>query len=109
MTIHLQRHQYKEKRDIENISNALYIIEMFIEWSGLKINRSKTYLSIFGKRISCPRYLNTLGIKWCTEFKFPGINFDQTLDLNDDNYEDCFDKVKSELSSWKHRFLTVFL
>ena len=26
----------------------------------------------------------------------------------DNNYEDCFEKVKSELSSWKHRFLTVF-
>ena len=47
-------------------------------------------------------------IKWCTEFKLLGINFDQTLDLIDNNYEDCFEKVKSELSSWKHRFLTVF-
>ena len=26
----------------------------------------------------------------------------------DDNFEDCFNNVKSELSSWKHRFLTVF-
>ena len=26
----------------------------------------------------------------------------------DSNYEDCFEKVKCELSSWKHRFLTVF-
>ena len=46
-------------------------------------------------------------IKWCTEFKLLGINFDQTLDLID-NYEDCFEKVKAELSSWKHRFSTVF-
>ena len=47
-------------------------------------------------------------IKWCTEFKLLGINFDQTLDLMESNYEDCFEKVKSDLSSWKHRFLTVF-
>ena len=26
----------------------------------------------------------------------------------DRNYVDCFDKVKKELSSWRHRFLTVF-
>ena len=90
LTIYLQRHPHREKRDTENISNTLGIIEMFFEWSGLKINRSKTYLSIFGKRISCPRYINTLGIKWCTDFKLLGINFDQTLDLMDDNYEDCF-------------------
>ena len=50
----------------------------------------------------------TLRIMWCTEFKLLGINFDQTLDLMDKNYVDCFEKVKSGLSSCKHRFLTVF-
>ena len=84
------------------------MIELFFVWSGLKINRGKTYLSIFGKRISCPGYVITLRIKWCTEFKLLGINFDQTLDQMDENYEGCFEKVKNELSSWRHRFLTVF-
>ena len=80
----------------------------FFVWSGLKINRGRTYLSIFGKQISCPEYVNTLRIKWCTQPKLLGITFDQTLDLMDSNYEECFQKVKSDLSSWKHRFLTVF-
>ena len=44
LTIYLQRHPHKEKRDTENISNALDITEMFFVWSALKINRSKTYL-----------------------------------------------------------------
>ena len=57
--------------------------------------------------MSRPGYVDILRIKWCTEFKLLGINFDQTLDLMDCNYDDCFEKVKSELSSWKHRFLTV--
>ena len=65
-------------------------------------------MHIFGKSIGCPGYVNTLRIKWCTEFKLLGITFDQTLDLMDSNYKECFEKVKSELSSWKHRFLTVF-
>ena len=68
LTIYLQRHPFKEKRNLENISNALEIIELFFVWSRLKINRGKTYLSIFGKSISCLGYVNTLRIKWCTEF-----------------------------------------
>ena len=49
-----------------------------------------------------------LWVKWCTEFKLVGLNFDQCLEKMDRNYLDCFDKVKKELSSWRHRFLTVF-
>ena len=26
----------------------------------------------------------------------------------DENFQDCFKKVKKELNSWRHRFLTVF-
>ena len=29
-------------------------------------------------------------------------------DKMDRNYSDCFDKVKKEINSWRHRFLTVF-
>ena len=79
---------------MKNISHALDMIELFLVWSGLKINRGKTYLSIFGKKISCPGYLNTLGIKWCTEFKLLGINFDQTLDLMEDNNEGVLRKLR---------------
>ena len=74
----------------------------------LKFNRGKTYLSIFGASLGCPRFVNTLGIKWSTELKLLGLNFDQCLDKMDRNYYDCFDKVKKELNSWQHIFLTVF-
>ena len=80
---------------------------MFFVWSGLNINRGKTYLSIFIAGLGCPRFVNTLGIKWSTEFKLLGLNFDLCLDKMDRNYFDCFDKVKKELNSWRHRFLTV--
>ena len=49
-----------------------------------------------------------VGVKWSAEFKLLGISFDQCLDKMDRNYSDCFDKVKKELSSWRHRCLTVF-
>ena len=81
---------------------------MFFVWSGLKENQGKTYLKIFGEGLESPRFVQTLGIKWCTEFTLLGIKFDQTLDLMDSNFDSCFKKVKKELSSWKHRFLTVF-
>ena len=108
LTIYLQRHSYNEKKNLENISKALEIIEMFFIWSGLKVNRGKTYLSIFGESLEKPRFVKALGIKWCTEFTLLRIKFDQTLDLMDSNFDSCFKKVKNELSSLKHRYLTVF-
>ena len=81
---------------------------MFFIWSGLKVNRGKTYLSIFGESLEKPRFVQELGIKWCTDFTLLGIKFDQTLDLMDSNFDSCFKKVKNEISSWKHRYLTLF-
>ena len=81
---------------------------MFKVWSGLKINRGKTYLSIFGASLGRPTFVYTLRVTWWTEFKLLCLNFDQCLGKMDRNYLDCFDKVKKELSSWRHIFLTVF-
>ena len=47
LTVYLQRHPHKEKKNIENISNTLIIIEMFFLWSGLKINRGKHIYQFF--------------------------------------------------------------
>ena len=66
-TIYLQRHSFNEKKNLENVRNALEIIEMFFVWSGLKVNRGNTYLSIFGMCLESPRFLQTLGIRWFTE------------------------------------------
>ena len=87
---------------------SLEVIDLFLVWSGLKINRKKAYLSIFGPGLGCPKFVDMFGIKWSTEFKLLSLNFDQWLDKMERNYLDCFDKVKKELSSWRHIFLTVF-
>ena len=49
-----------------------------------------------------------LRIKWTTEFRLLGLNFDQCLTQMDENYQDCLQKVKKELNSWCHIFFTVF-
>ena len=92
LTIYIQKHQFNEKKNYESVRYALEIIELFFVWSGLKVNRGKTHLSIFGVSLGCPNFVETLRIKWCTEFKLLGINFDQTLEKMDENYEDYFQK-----------------
>ena len=48
-------------------------MEKFKEWSGLKINLGKTYLTIFGKQYKKPRLIDEFQIKWFVEFKLLGI------------------------------------
>ena len=83
-------------------------MEKFREWSGLKINLGKTYLTIFGKQHKRPKFVDELKIKWCLEFKLLGIYFEFTLSKMLVNYDKAIESVRKELSSWKHRYLTIF-
>ena len=83
-------------------------MEKFKEWSGLKINLGKTYLTIFGKQYRKPKFVDELEIKWCVEFKLLGIYFDATLSKMHVNYDKAIDLNQKELSSWKYRYLTIF-
>ena len=47
-------------------------------------------------------------IKWCLEFKLLGIHFDVTLSKMLLNYDKAIESIRKELSSWRHRFLTIF-
>ena len=90
LTIYMNWHKSNNKKNHENVKNTIEVIEMFFVWSGLKINRGKTYLSIFGANLGCPRFVNTLGVEWSTEFKLLGLKFDQCLDKMDRNYSRLF-------------------
>ena len=81
---------------------------MFKSWSGLKINLSKTYLTVFGKLADRPGFIEELKIRWCTEFKLLGIYFDSTLSKMHVNYEKAIESVRQEINSWNYRFLTIF-
>ena len=45
----------------------------------MKINLSKTYLTVFGRLFDKPIFFDELKIKWCVEFKLLGIYFDSML------------------------------
>ena len=66
------------------------------------------FLTIFGKQHKKPKFVDELGVKWCLEFKLLGIDFDFTLFKMLLNYDKAIESVRKELSSWKHRFLTIF-
>merc|ERR1711891_129781 len=92
----------------QNVCNVLLSMKKFEEWSGLKINLGKTNLTVFGKQIEKPTFVDELKIKWCVEFKILGIYFDSTLSKMHVNYDIALDAVRSEINSWKYRFLTIY-
>ena len=84
------------------------MMERFFEWSGLKINLSKTYVNIFGRDHSKPKFVDELKIKWCNSFELLGIHFDSTLTNMQKNYQIGLENVRRELHSWNNRYLTIF-
>ena len=80
----------------------------FKDWSGLKINLGKTYLTIFGMYFEKPRFVDELNIKWCVGFKLLGMQFDSTLSKMHTNYDIAIDAIRKEIDSWKFRFLNIF-
>ena len=65
-------------------------------------------MTIFGRELNKPKFVEELRIKWCNEFKLLGIQFDVTLTNMQRNFEIAIEKVKKGLHSWKYRFLTIF-
>ena len=51
---------------------------MFYKWSGIKVNRGKTQLTIFGRKYPKPGFVDLLRIKWCSMFRLLGIQFCNT-------------------------------
>ena len=86
----------------------LEVIGMFYSWSGLKINLGKTNVTIFGRKLNKPKFVEELKLKWCQDFMLLGIYFNVMLTNMQKNFEIAVEKVKMELRSWKFRFLTVF-
>ena len=99
LTIYLGMKRNQNMKNLRNISEVMRILEVFQKWSGLCVNKSKTHTSIFGMSLGKPRYIEQLGIEWCTDFELLGIMFDQTLSRMDINYENCFKSMQDELNS----------
>ena len=69
LTVYLEFDIRFSWRNKENVRRVLEVIEKFYLWSGLKINLGKTYVTIFGRELNKPRFVEELRIKWCNEFK----------------------------------------
>ena len=108
LSIYLEYNRNRESENRSNVQSILQTMDKFREWSGLKINLGKTYLTIFGKQHKKTKFVDELGVKWCLEFKLLGIYFDVTLSKMLVNYDKAIESVRKELSSWKHKFLTIF-
>ena len=67
---------------------ALDCFDKFYNWSGLKINKSKTYENIFGTIAPEPTYIEELGLNYCNEFTLLSIKFDSTLKSMMCNYNE---------------------
>ena len=76
-----------KSQNFRNVQKAMRIVDIFHRWSGLKVNRGKTYSTIFGICLKQPEYVAQLGLKWCIKFELLGIQFDQTLSDMECNYE----------------------
>ena len=63
LTIYMNRHKSDNKKNQETVKNTLEVIELFFVWSGLKINRGKTYLSIFWSKSGMSEVCDYVGDK----------------------------------------------
>ena len=79
LSVYLEFKKQKEYDNRTNVQSILQTMEKFKEWSGLKINLGKTYLTIFGCLFKKPRFVDELSIKWCVDFKIMSKHFDSTL------------------------------
>ena len=87
LSIYLEYSNSRESENKGNVQSILQMMEKFREWSGLKINLGKTYLTIFGKIHKKPKFVDELKINQCIKFKLVGICFDVTLSKMHINYD----------------------
>ena len=108
MTLYLKYFPHQPHKNKQNIKYALDCFEKFHTWSGLKINKSKTYVNIFGINTPEPPYIKELHLNYCKDFTLLGIKFDSTLSSMIWNYDEGIRKLETVVNDWKHKYLTIF-
>ena len=107
LTLSLKYVKDDDKKYKKNIKNALECFTNFSKWSGLNINKNKTYVNIFGQKNPEPPYIQELNLKYCNDFTLLGITFDSTLENMLTNYDEGIRKLESVAHDWKHKYLTI--
>ena len=107
LTLYLKYIKNNDKENKKNIKNALECFSKFSKWSGLNINKNKTYVNIFGQKIPEPPFIQELSLKFCNSFTLLGITFDSTLENMMTNYDEGIRKLEAVAHDWKHKYLTI--
>ena len=83
-------------------------LNKFSTWSGLNINKNKTYVNIFGQQSPEPPYVKELGLRYCNDFKLLGIKYDSSLSSMMCNYDEGIRKFETVVHDRRHKYLTIF-
>ena len=94
-----------------SLQAALNTLEIFGNYSGLKINTEKTQIVWIGKKRCSSDKLNVKeSLLWGSiNFRLLGIEMSVKLkDIVDLNYRPLIENLHNQLNSWKKRYLTPF-
>ena len=86
LSIYLKYDCNNKRANNNNVLEVLTTIELFYKWSGLKVNRGKEQITIFGEKFQKPNFVEKGKIKWCSMFRLLGIQFCNTLSNMEFNY-----------------------
>ena len=92
----------------ENINCALDCFTLFFSWSGLHINKNKTYVNTFGKNSPEPPYVKELGLNYFEKLNLLGITYDSTPSFMMINFDEGVRKLEIVANDWQHKYLTIF-
>ena len=90
-----------------SLESALNTLEIFGDYSGLKMNMEKTKVIWIGRKRFCKEKLNIkLKLEWGnTEFSMLGLHFSTNLkDIPHINFTETLQKIKKEMGNWKNKF-----
>ena len=94
LTLFLKLFQNNDKKNKTNIKHALECFSLFSTWSGLNINKNKTYINIFGKDMPEPPYVKELSLNYCKKITLLGITYDSTLSCMISNFDEGLRKLE---------------
>ena len=96
----------------ESLNNALELLDFFSNYSGLKVNITKTQVLCIGslkKTIEIDLRGTDISLANGKIIRYLGIDFCIDLErLPDINYDRIFYKLKRQMISWSKRYISVF-
>ena len=91
------------------LRRVIDILSSFKKISGLKISVGKTKAVWFGKSFNSNQKLcPDLNLKWSKTFTLLGINFENSLEGMEKNFDDKLVKMEKMLSCWFYRYITPY-